>query len=176
MCRDRPSDDVCLCARVRTRACAQTLAWGPSPFIKFTSKRHAFDCVHGCMVKHSGAPSLPAVKALRDWTPNHLVRIYEQPCNMGASLARNSGMAQSFGDWTVLLDDDVVPDEYILDAYLGAVLRYPKAKILVGLTRLPEPETWMQHALVSGRGWTSCMYQPRSAAVAGLLQQLLAEI
>lgn len=97
----------------------------------------------------AGAPSLPALKALQDWAPNHLVRVYEQPCNMGASLTRNTGMAQSFGDWTVLLDDDVIPDEAILDAYLGAVLRYPKAKILVGHTRLPEPQTRMQHALVS---------------------------
>ncbi len=42
-----------------------------------------------------------------------------QPQNMGASLSRNAGMAQSFGDLTVLLDDDVVPQPNILDAYLG---------------------------------------------------------
>ena len=55
----------------------------------------------------------------------------------------------------VLLDDDVVPDSALLDAYLGAIARYPKAKILVGLTRLPEPQTLMQHALVRGRGGVS---------------------
>jgi glycosyltransferase involved in cell wall biosynthesis len=88
------------------------------------------------------------VQALQDWSPNHLVRVYVQLANMGASDARNPGMAQSFGDWNVLLDDDVAPDEQLLDAYLGATLRHPHAKVFVGLTQLPQPHSMQQHALV----------------------------
>jgi hypothetical protein len=50
-------------------------------------------------------------------------------------------MASSFGNYVVLLDDDVISDPSILDAYLGSILRHPKAKLFVGLTRLPPPVT-----------------------------------
>lgn len=62
------------------------------------------------VVDDPGTASLQEVQALQDWSPGHLVRVYVQPYNMGASLSRNAGMAQSFGDWTVLLDDDVTPE------------------------------------------------------------------
>ncbi len=39
----------------------------------------------------------------------------------------------------------------LLDAYLGATLRHPGAKILVGLTLLPQPQTLMQRALVASQ-------------------------
>eukprot|EP00798_Chlamydomonas_sp_ICE-L_P013707 gene13703-19599_t len=100
-----------------------------------------------------GEEALASVEALRDWSPNHLVRVYVQPENMGASLARNAGMAQSFGDWTVLLDDDVIPEPDLLDAYLGAIMRFPEAKIYVGLTKLPEPQSLMQHSVFANPPW-----------------------
>ena len=86
---------------------------------------------------------------LQDWTPNHLVRVYVQPENKGASLSRNTGIAQCFGDYAVLLDDDVVPEASLLEAYIGAILRNPQAKIFVGLTQLPPAVTIVEHALIS---------------------------
>ena len=69
--------------------------------------------------------------------------------NMGASQARNTGMAQSFGDHVVMLDDDVSPDPSILDAYLGAIDRHPAAQVYVGHTALPPPATFMEHAMAA---------------------------
>lgn len=50
--------------------------------------------------------------------------------NEGAAQARNTGLAQSFGDHSLLLDDDVTPDPDIISAYLGAIARHPKAGVL----------------------------------------------
>lgn len=103
------------------------------------------------VVDNPASPHLAAVRALEDWSPNHLVRIYENATNLGASLSRNTGMASSFGDHTVLLDDDVIPDPGLLDAYLGAISRHPEAKVLVGLTKLPRPQTLIQRALIASQ-------------------------
>ena len=66
-------------------------------------------------------------------------------------MSRNTGLACSHGDWVVLLDDDVVPDQNILNAYLGASIRHPDAKILVGLTLLPSPSRLVEHALAASQ-------------------------
>lgn len=161
------------------------------------------------VVDNPASPHLGELGPLADYSANHLVRVTVQPENLGASQARNAGMAQSFGDWTVLvrgggrgraallvascwaataadggitafsssvsemslsflvstvfqitnqlprraqppqLDDDVVPSPSLLDAYLGAALRRPSARVLVGLTQLPPPAGLLQEALVS---------------------------
>ena len=63
--------------------------------------------------------------------------------NRGASYARNTGYNYSVADWILFLDDDVEPDQSILDAYVGALKRYPEAKVLAGLTELPGAvNTW----------------------------------
>lgn len=90
---------------------------------------------------------LEPLRELEDWSYNHLVRVYQNSDNVGASQSRNTGIASSFGDWVVLLDDDVIPSRNLLDAYLGATHRNPDAMVLVGLTSLPDPSTLMQHAL-----------------------------
>jgi hypothetical protein len=51
----------------------------------------------------------------------------------------------------VLLDDDVVPQTGLLDAYLAAMDREPGASAYVGLTQLPPPATWVQRAVVASR-------------------------
>jgi glycosyltransferase involved in cell wall biosynthesis len=88
---------------------------------------------------------------LEDWSFNHLVRVWKQPSNMGASLARNTGMAQSFGDWCVLLDDDVIPDDNLLNEYYSTSVQYPKARILVGTTTIPSPNTLIEKALIASQ-------------------------
>ena len=71
------------------------------------------------VVDRPDAATLPEVRSLASYMPNRVVRVSVLPENSGAAMARNSGMGQSFGDYCVLLDDDVVPEPGLLDAYLG---------------------------------------------------------
>ena len=70
---------------------------------------------------------------------NYFINVLHYGENRGASYARNHGFNYSTADWVLFLDDDVVPDSHILDAYIGALKRYPKSKVFVGLTELPKP-------------------------------------
>lgn len=100
--------------------------------------------------------SAPAVRTMQTVAQNYQVIVLEQfstkgiPRNVGASAARNFGLALSTADNVVLLDDDVEPDQNLLDAYLGAIMRWPDASIYVGSTKLPLPMNWLTHALVAG--------------------------
>jgi len=78
---------------------------------------------------------------------NYFVRVVHYGENRGASYARNTGFNYSCADWVLFLDDDVVPDEHILDAYIGAIKRCPEAKVMVGLTVMPP----------SFNFWTRCL-------------------
>lgn len=69
-------------------------------------------CVFICAIAHG-----PVVQ----------VRVYVMDSNQGAAQARNTGLAQCFGDHAILLDDDVIPDSNLISAYLGAITRYPDA-------------------------------------------------
>lgn len=69
---------------------------------------------------------------------NYFINVIHYAENRGASYARNTGYNYTTADWVLFLDDDVIPDENILDAYIGALKRYPQAKVFVGLTELPE--------------------------------------
>jgi hypothetical protein len=101
------------------------------------------------VVDNPAAPNRSELEAqLSDWSPNHLVRVSLNSHNLGAPASRNAGLACSTGaDWVLFLDDDVVPDRALLEAYHGAMLRSPRAHVLVGCTLLPEPETLAQRAL-----------------------------
>ena len=69
---------------------------------------------------------------------NYFINVIHYGENRGASYARNTGFNYSTADWILFLDDDVIPDANLLDAYVGAVTRYPDAKVFVGMTELPE--------------------------------------
>ncbi|CAB9513560.1 3-beta hydroxysteroid dehydrogenase/isomerase family [Seminavis robusta] len=74
---------------------------------------------------------------------NYHVTVLHYGDNKGASFARNLGYNYSTADWTLFLDDDVRPDDHLLDAYVGAIRRYPNAKVFVGNTELPlATNTW----------------------------------
>jgi len=68
---------------------------------------------------------------------NYFVNVISYGENRGASYARNIGYNYSTADWVLFLDDDAIPDTNILDAYIGAIKRYPDAKVFVGLTDVP---------------------------------------
>jgi GT2 family glycosyltransferase len=101
------------------------------------------------VVDRPEAPSLDAIKQLTSYSHGRVVRIHVMPENGGAAVARNVGLAQSFGDHCVLLDDDVIPQPGLLDAYLGAITRRPDAVGFVGMVKLPKARTRMEHAVLA---------------------------
>jgi glycosyltransferase involved in cell wall biosynthesis len=85
---------------------------------------------------------------------NFFINVIHYGANRGASYARNTGYNYSTADWILFLDDDVIPDENILDAYIGAIKRFPGAKVLAGLTTLPEAtNTWTTMLRVCNVGY-----------------------
>lgn len=79
---------------------------------------------------------------------NYYCRIIIHPHNLGASMARNTGLMKSNADFAILLDDDVTPEKDVLDAYLAAIMKHPNADILAGVTKLPHATAWWQQSLV----------------------------
>lgn len=69
---------------------------------------------------------------------NYFINVIHYGQNLGASYARNTGYNYSVADWVLFLDDDVVPEPNLLDAYVGSLNRFPNAKVLAGMTELPE--------------------------------------
>lgn len=101
------------------------------------------------IIDNPDATNLDEVRALESIYDNYSVNIREHVKNYGASAARNTGLDYSDADWVILLDDDVTPSEHIIDAYIGAIQRYPSAKIFVGNTKLPPPCSLITHAFVA---------------------------
>lgn len=99
------------------------------------------------VVDRPDADNIDEVRSLLSYRSNRFVRVYIMEKNAGASAARNAGLAQSFGDHAVLLDDDVVPRPQLLDAYISAIKRAPGAAAYVGVTELPAPQTWSECAI-----------------------------
>ena len=94
-------------------------------------------------------PKAAEVEAMQTVAQNYQINVRSLGMNCGASAARNFGLGHSLADWVVLLDDDVTPEPQLLDAYLGAAQRWPKAGVLVGSTHLPPPTNWLTHAIVA---------------------------
>ena len=99
------------------------------------------------VVDRPDTPNLDEILKLASYKPDRTVRVHVMETNAGASNARNAGLWQSFGDHAILLDDDVTAEPGLVDAYLGAIQRHPGAAAYVGVTKLPEPRTLLQHAL-----------------------------
>lgn len=105
---------------------------------------------------------------------NYFINTVHYGENRGASYARNTGYNYSVADWILFLDDDVIPDSNILDAYIGAIKRYPEAKVLAGMTVLPESENvWTDMLRACNVGYfygiSRMMRHPPWAVTANLL-------
>jgi hypothetical protein len=98
------------------------------------------------IVDNPTAPTIKDILALECNTCNYNVKVIQHSGNFGASAARNTGLDYSNADFVLLLDDDVTPDKHILDAYIGAIMRYPDARVLVGATHFPTPMSILTHA------------------------------
>ena len=92
------------------------------------------------IVDNPQSPNVDAVRSLETARsengeiPNYCVHVHVHKGNFGASVARNTALDYSNADWMLLLDDDVTVDSELLNAYVGAILRHPQARILVGNT------------------------------------------
>lgn len=68
-----------------------------------------------------------------------MVRIRTNAANIGAGPTRNRGLAESAAEWVLFLDDDVVPEPDILEAYAAAIRAHPQATGFIGHSILPPP-------------------------------------
>jgi len=104
------------------------------------------------VVDRPDTPNLTELRQiLTSYTANRVVRVVKMSTNQGASMARNTGLAQSFGEHIIFLDDDVVPCEGLLDGYLSAILRFPDAAGYIGATILPKAQNLIEHAICACR-------------------------
>lgn len=105
---------------------------------------------------------------------NYFVNVIHYGANRGASYARNTGYNYSVADWVLFLDDDCIPEQNLLDVYCGALKRHPDAKVLVGMTELPQPmNMWTSMLRVCNVGYfygvSKSMRHPPWAVTANLL-------
>jgi glycosyltransferase involved in cell wall biosynthesis len=64
--------------------------------------------------------------------------------NLRAAAARNRGLLESAADWVVFLDDDVMPQQDLLEQYSAAIMQHSSSDAAaavvscVGLAQFPE--------------------------------------
>ena len=80
------------------------------------------------------------------------VRVRVNDVNRGASYSRNRGLDEAAAAWIVFLDDDVIPDPAIIDAYTDAIEAHGTAVDgFVGYSDLPsEPRVYPTAVHLSG--------------------------
>ncbi|RPE05979.1 glycosyltransferase [Chitinophaga lutea] len=83
-------------------------------------------------------PGAAVPDSIRGLVDNQTVFLLINDKNLGAAGARNRGIAASSGEWLLLLDDDVLPDEVLLEAYAHAIKTFSTATGFIGLVRFPE--------------------------------------
>jgi glycosyltransferase involved in cell wall biosynthesis len=67
------------------------------------------------------------------------LRVRKNTSHQGASASRNNGLDESAADWILFLDDDVIPDAKLIDAYAKAIEKHGhETDGFVGPTELPK--------------------------------------
>ena len=61
------------------------------------------------------------------------VRVRKNTSNLEASRTRNVGLDESSSDWVLFLDDDVIPDNQLLYAYVDAMTKHGTKYGFVGM-------------------------------------------
>jgi glycosyltransferase involved in cell wall biosynthesis len=82
-------------------------------------------------------PTVNISAALLEIIEQNNVRLIINQTNLGFSRTRNLGIDAGSGDWILLLDDDIDPDENLLFAYTDAIKKFPEALGFAGVTRFP---------------------------------------
>lgn len=76
------------------------------------------------------------------------VLVHKNKQNMGASKSRNVGIELSKADYLLFLDDDIVPNNNLLNNYLKAIRSDPDSPGFVGVTKFPNPCNSFTKALI----------------------------
>lgn len=63
----------------------------------------------------------------------HRLRVRINESNLGASATRNAMLDASYADYVIFFDDDVIPAEGCLNAYVQAFRRHPLALGFAGM-------------------------------------------
>ena len=117
---------------------------------------HRFVVVVDKNIRDITKEQLEYLKNLERNSPTR-VRINEK--NMGASFSRNRGMQESHSDWILYLDDDVLADKKIIQAYADAIIDNPEKDGFVGKSVLPHDgrnSTTAVHMAQTSFFWTIC--------------------
>ncbi|WP_119081156.1 glycosyltransferase family 2 protein [Chitinophaga alhagiae] len=110
-------------------------------------KRPAGAVLRFYLVIDDPAAKLP--EAIRGMADNNTIFIIVNEKNMGAAAARNRGIASSAGEWLLFLDDDVLPEPQLLEAYAAAAAEQPAATGFIGLVRFPPALTRFSEAVLA---------------------------
>lgn len=84
-------------------------------------------------------PQLHVTPGIRQWEREGRIRLIVNTKNEGPAETRNIGIRAGSGQWLLLLDDDIVPQNNLLEAYAAAIGRRPDAIGFVGITDFPAP-------------------------------------
>ena len=116
-----------------------------------SSEKENIDIHKIIIVDNPDIKNLEEIKKLQSYKYHRTIRVYVMKSNQGASMARNTGLAQSFSDHAILLDDDIFPKNNLIDAYVSAIERYPDAKIYIGNTIFPKANTYIEKSIIASR-------------------------
>lgn len=94
-------------------------------------------------------PGAEVPETIRRMADNTTVFLIVNEKNTGAAAARNRGIAASSGEWLLFLDDDVLPDAQLLEAYAAAITETSSATGFIGLVRFPEAHTRFAEAVLA---------------------------
>jgi len=82
--------------------------------------------------KNIGDITVEQLEYLRSLERDYPTRVRINEKNMGASFSRNRGMQESYSDLILYLDDDVLADKKIIQAYTNAIIDNPEKDGFVG--------------------------------------------
>jgi glycosyltransferase involved in cell wall biosynthesis len=95
-------------------------------------------------------PSIKIPESLNPYIDRGVLSIFTNETNLGAHTSRNVGINKSKSEWILFLDDDIVPDNNLIFAYVEAIQKVGEdVPGFVGLTEYPAPQTTFTKGVLS---------------------------